>query len=188
MAAIVGVVLGASAMTSHIRLTLYYVEMPAEGVVRTVALLAIAVASLMATPRETRARNAFTWEPMIEVAKLFAAIFITMVPALAIIGAGERGAAAPLLASLNRGGVPDPGTYFWLTGLFSSILDNAPTYLIFFRLAGGDPDQLMGPLSTTLTAISAAAVFMGANTYVGNAPNFLVRAICVERGIRMPSF
>ena len=188
MAAIVGVVLGASAVTSHIRLTLYYVEMPAEGVVRTVALLAIAVASLMATPRETRARNAFTWEPMIEVAKLFAAIFITMVPALAIIGAGERGAAAPLLASLNRGGVPDPGTYFWLTGLFSSILDNAPTYLIFFRLAGGDPDQLMGPLSTTLTAISAAAVFMGANTYVGNAPNFLVRAICVERGIRMPSF
>ncbi|MGB2932915.1 MAG: sodium:proton antiporter, partial [Methyloceanibacter sp.] len=78
--------------------------------------------------------------------------------------------------------------YFWLTGGLSSFLDNAPTYLVFFNLAGGDPQELMGPLAGTLSAISAGAVFMGAITYIGNAPNFMVKSICEERGIRMPSF
>src|SRR3546814_4581221 len=77
---------------------------------------------------------------------------------------------------------------FWLTGRLSSFLDNAPTYLVFFNTAGGDAAQLMGPLAETLVAISAGAVFMGANTYVGNAPNFMVRAIAEERGVPMPSF
>jgi len=76
----------------------------------------------------------------------------------------------------------------WLTGAFSSFLDNAPTYLLFFNTAGGDADQLMGPLGGTLLAISAGAVFFGANTYIGNAPNFMVRSIAQERGIKMPSF
>jgi Na+/H+ antiporter NhaD/arsenite permease-like protein len=80
------------------------------------------------------------------------------------------------------------GGYFWLTGGLSSFLDNAPTYLVFFNLAGGDAQELMGPLASTLLAISAGAVFMGANTYIGNAPNFMVRSICEERGIKMPSF
>ena len=78
--------------------------------------------------------------------------------------------------------------YFWATGILSSFLDNAPTYLVFFNTAGGDAAELTGPLSSTLLAISAGAVFMGANTYIGNAPNFMVRAIAEERGVRMPSF
>jgi Na+/H+ antiporter NhaD/arsenite permease-like protein len=78
--------------------------------------------------------------------------------------------------------------YFWLTGILSSFLDNAPTYLVFFNAAGGDAEQLMGPLSGTLLAISAGAVFMGANSYIGNAPNFMVKAIAESAGIRMPSF
>jgi Na+/H+ antiporter NhaD/arsenite permease-like protein len=85
-------------------------------------------------------------------------------------------------------GKPVEAAYFWLTGGLSSFLDNAPTYLVFFNLAGGDPKVLMGPLALTLLAISAGAVFMGANTYIGNAPNFMVRSICEERGIKMPSF
>jgi Na+/H+ antiporter NhaD/arsenite permease-like protein len=85
-------------------------------------------------------------------------------------------------------GRPINAAYFWLTGALSSFLDNAPTYLVFFNLAGGDARVLMGPLFHTLLAISAGAVFMGANTYIGNAPNFMVKSICEERGIRMPSF
>jgi Na+/H+ antiporter NhaD/arsenite permease-like protein len=78
--------------------------------------------------------------------------------------------------------------YFWLAGALSSFLDNAPTYLVFFNLAGGDPQELMTTLAPTLLAISCGAVFMGANTYIGNAPNFMVKAIAEERGIRMPGF
>ena len=87
---------------------------------------------------------------------------------------------------------PDGGPvdvmYFWLTGILSSFLDNAPTYLVFFNTAGGDAAQLMGEMATTLLAISAGAVFMGANTYIGNAPNFMVRAIAEEQNVAMPSF
>jgi len=78
--------------------------------------------------------------------------------------------------------------YFWATGVLSSFLDNAPTYLVFFNLAGGDAEVLMGPLATTLTAISAGAVFMGANTYIGNAPNFMVKSVAQARGVTMPGF
>jgi Na+/H+ antiporter NhaD/arsenite permease-like protein len=103
--------------------------------------------------------------------------------------AGTEGAFAPLLALLtNADGTSNNAMYFWLTGGLSSFLDNAPTYLVFFNAAGGDPAQLMGPLAATLAAISAGAVFMGANTYIGNAPNFMVKAIAEEAGVKMPSF
>jgi len=92
------------------------------------------------------------------------------------------------LNSPGPDGLPDNRAYFWMTGLLSSFLDNAPTYLVFFNMAGGDPQALMGPLWHTLLAISAGSVFMGAMTYIGNAPNFMVRSIASERGIRMPSF
>ncbi len=96
---------------------------------------------------------------------------------------------APLLALVtDDSGRPHDALYFWLTGALSSFLDNAPTYLMFFNLAGGDPATLMGSLATTLTAISAGAVFMGANTYIGNAPNFMVKSIAQARGVRMPGF
>jgi Na+/H+ antiporter NhaD/arsenite permease-like protein len=88
----------------------------------------------------------------------------------------------------QRDGAPHEVAYFWLTGGLSAFLDNAPTYLVFFELAGGDPAMLMGPLAGTLAGISMGAVYMGALTYIGNAPNFMVYAIATESGVRMPSF
>ena len=162
---------------------------PLEGLVRDVALLVLAYLSWRTTRRNIRIENAFTWAPIQEVAFLFAGIFITIIPALAILRAGSQGQLAPLLAFVTGpDGQPINAAYFWLTGVLSSFLDNAPTYLVFFNLAGGDAQALMGPLFKTLLAISAGAVFMGANTYIGNAPNFMVKSICEERGIRMPSF
>ena len=160
-----------------------------EVVIGDFLLLAIAAYSIWATPAMVRNANGFTWGAMIEVAKIFAAIFVTIIPAIAILQAGQAGAAAPLIGLVTHAdGSPSPAAYFWLTGILSSFLDNAPTYLIFFNLAGGDAQELMGPGATTLAAISAGAVFMGANSYIGNAPNFMVRAIAEEQGVAMPSF
>jgi Na+/H+ antiporter NhaD/arsenite permease-like protein len=167
---------------------IYHVEVGLQGLVRDVLLLLIAAASWRLTPMETRKANEFSWFPIIEVAKLFAGIFATIIPAIAILRAGSAGALAPVVDAVNEGGEPVNLMYFWATGILSSFLDNAPTYLVFFNTAGGDAGSLTGPLSTTLLAISAGAVFMGANTYIGNAPNFMVRAIAEERGVRMPSF
>jgi Na+/H+ antiporter NhaD/arsenite permease-like protein len=132
--------------------------------------------------------NDFSWFPIVEVGKLFATIFVTIVPAIAILRAGRGGALAHLVDLVGGTGEPNDLAYFWLTGALSSFLDNAPTYLVFFNMAGADPQQLMGAWATTLGAISAGAVFMGANTYIGNAPNFMVRSIAEERGVAMPSF
>jgi Na+/H+ antiporter NhaD/arsenite permease-like protein len=108
---------------------------------------------------------------------------------LAILKAGPAGAAAGLVAlTTDAAGAPVPWVYFWMTGVLSSFLDNAPTYLVFFNLAGGDPATLMTRDAATLAALSAGAVFMGANSYIGNAPNFMVKAIVEENGVRMPSF
>ena len=117
-------------------------------------------------------------------------IFTAIIPVLAVLDAGqERGFFAWLLSAVTeRDGTPHEVAYFWYTGLMSAFLDNAPTYLLFFKLAGGDAQALMGELSGTLAAISMGAVYMGALTYIGNAPNFMVAAIAIERGIRMPSF
>jgi Na+/H+ antiporter NhaD/arsenite permease-like protein len=185
---VVGAVLISGLWHPDIVIRLGPAELPLEGLLRDVALLAIAYLSWKTTRASLRIENAFSWKPMQEVAILFAAIFATIIPALAILGAGKAGAAAPLVELVSRDGQPINAMYFWLTGILSSFLDNAPTYLVFFNLAGGDAQQLMGPLSNTLLAISMGAVFMGANTYIGNAPNFMVKSICEERGIRMPSF
>ena len=162
------------------------------GIERLVAMgifLAVTVASLKLTPAGLRAANGFAWGAMAEVAKLFAAIFLCMGPVLAILKAGPEGAAAGLVAlTSDASGAPVPWVYFWLTGALSSFLDNAPTYLVFFNLAGGEPGYLMTQGAATLAAVSAGAVFMGANSYIGNAPNFMVKAIVEENGVRMPSF
>jgi Na+/H+ antiporter NhaD/arsenite permease-like protein len=157
-------------------------------ILRDLALIGLGAASLALTPRVYREQNDFNWAPVLEVAMLFAAIFVTIVPAIAILKAGPHGGLAPLLTLLGTPGAPNNAAYFWLTGILSSFLDNAPTYLIFFNAAGGDPETLMGPMSQTLAAISAGAVFMGANTYIGNAPNFMVKAIAEHLGVKMPGF
>ena len=136
-----------------------------------------------------REANGFTWFPIMEVGKLFVGIFLTIVPAIAILKAGTDGSLAGIVSLVTSDtGEPVNIMYFWMTGILSSFLDNAPTYLVFFNTAGGNAEELMGPMAETLLAISAGAVFMGANTYIGNAPNFMVRAIAEEGGVRMPSF
>ncbi|WP_225702575.1 sodium:proton antiporter [Bradyrhizobium cenepequi] len=160
-----------------------------QNLVRDVLLIAIALLSLWLTPDEHREANGFNWEPIREVAKLFAGIFIAIIPVLAMLHAGRDGSFAWLLSAVTEpNGAPREVAYFWFTGLMSAFLDNAPTYLLFFELAGGDPQRLMGELSGTLAAISMGAVYMGALTYIGNAPNFMVAAIANESGVKMPSF
>lgn len=160
-----------------------------QNLVRDAVLVTIAGLSLWLTPDEHREANGFNWEPIREVAKLFAAIFTAIVPVIAMLNAGRSGSFGWLLDAVTTpAGAPREVAYFWFTGLMSAFLDNAPTYLLFFELAGGDPKVLMGELSGTLAAISMGAVYMGALTYIGNAPNFMVAAIATERGIKMPSF
>jgi Na+/H+ antiporter NhaD/arsenite permease-like protein len=169
--------------------TIYGTALEVQNLARDLALVIIALMSLWLTPNEHRAANDFTWEPIREVAKLFAAIFVCIIPVLAMLSAGREGVFAPLLVAVTtKNGSPHEAAYFWLTGSLSAFLDNAPTYLVFFELAGGNVHELTGPLAGTLAAISLGAVFMGALTYIGNAPNLMVYAIATERGIRMPSF
>jgi Na+/H+ antiporter NhaD/arsenite permease-like protein len=161
----------------------------AERLIGIVVFLVIVAVSLGVTPAGVRKENDFSWHPIQEVAILFAAIFITITPVGAALHAGFDGPMAPLLdMTLNTAGQPEPWAYFWLTGILSAFLDNAPTYLVFFQLAEIDPDHLVGLSSTVLVAISAGAVFFGALTYIGNAPNMMVRAIAVRRGVKMPGF
>ncbi|MDR1656074.1 MAG: sodium:proton antiporter [Deltaproteobacteria bacterium] len=156
---------------------------------RDLGLLALTVLTVIVTPKEVRRNNHFTWGPILEVAKIFGGIFLTMIPAIAILKAGTDGALKPLISLVTSPeGQPVNVAYFWLTGALSSFLDNAPTYLVFFNTAGGDSAALMNVIPQTLSAISCGAVFMGANSYIGNAPNFMVRSIAEERGVRMPSF
>jgi Na+/H+ antiporter NhaD/arsenite permease-like protein len=189
LAGVVGVVLVSGLWQPGISMTVFHVPVPLQGLARDLLLLMLTWLSWRTTPRPVRIENAFTWEPIQEVAILFAGIFVTIIPALAMLRAGPAGALAGIVTLVSGpGGHPNDIAYFWLTGLLSSVLDNAPTYLVFFNLAGGDSAALMGPLATTLLAISSGAVFFGAVTYIGNAPNFMVKSICEERGIRMPSF
>jgi Na+/H+ antiporter NhaD/arsenite permease-like protein len=164
-----------------------------EGLTRDAFLVAMALLSLRTTRRQTHIDNGFDWFPMKEVAILFFAIFTTILPALAILRAGADGALGGMLAAVRT-----PAHYFWATGGLSSFLDNAPTYLTFFNSALGEffagmpePAAVAGLLADKavyLKAISAGAVFMGANSYIGNAPNFMVRSIAEASGVKMPSF
>jgi len=155
--------------------------------------------SLKLTKQAIRKENEFSWFPIKEVAYLFAGIFMTIIPALVILKAGEKGAMAAIIMAVET-----PNQFFWITGTLSSFLDNAPTYLTFFNTALGKlglTEPMIreafaaGTISTSfpefeklLVGISLGAVFMGANTYIGNAPNFMVKAIAEESGIAMPSF
>jgi Na+/H+ antiporter NhaD/arsenite permease-like protein len=189
IAAIVADTLMSATWKPGMAVDIFGTRLEAQNIVRDLLLLVIAGLSLWLTPDEHREANGFNWEPIREVAKLFAAIFIAIVPVIAMLNAGRNGAFAWLLETVTtHSGAPREIAYFWFTGLMSAFLDNAPTYLLFFELAGGNPEVLMRELSGTLAAISMGAVYMGALTYIGNAPNFMVTAIANERGIRMPSF
>jgi len=146
---------------------------------RETAMVALALLSWLRTSRHIRHANHFSLHPILEVAAVFAGIFLTMVPALDLLRA--HGAAL---------GVREPWHFFWATGVLSSFLDNAPTYLTFLALGQGldMPDEVVGVPHRILVAISAGAVFMGANSYIGNGPNFMVRSIAEARGVKMPSF
>jgi Na+/H+ antiporter NhaD/arsenite permease-like protein len=172
-----------------VEINVFHVHWELQNIARDLALLLIAYISWKVTDRENREANGFTWFPIMEVGKLFVGIFLTIVPAIAILKAGTDGALGGVVSLVtNDAGEPVNAMYFWMTGILSSFLDNAPTYLVFFNTAGGDAVHLMGPAANTLLAISAGAVFMGANTYIGNAPNFMVRAIAEEQNVAMPSF
>ena len=187
--------------------TVLGIHMTYQSILRDLIIIAMGLLSLKFTARELREANEFDWFPIKEVGYLFAGIFMTIVPALAILKAGENGALAFVVQAAK-----DETSYFWITGLLSSFLDNAPTYLTFFTSAlgklgltedqiaaalriaedqwhtiGADPEKLR-LFVTYLKAISVGAVFMGANTYIGNAPNFMVRAIAEQNGVKMPSF
>jgi Na+/H+ antiporter NhaD/arsenite permease-like protein len=189
IAAIVATILAAAAWKPAIWIDVYGNMLELQSIARDLVLILIALLSLVLTPNEHREENDFTFDPIKEVAILFAGIFVCAVPVLAMLQAGKNGAFAWLLGAVTAAdGAPHHVAYFWLTGALSALLDNAPTYLVFFQLAGGNAPELMTTLAPTLAAISMGAVYMGALTYVGNAPNLMVYAIAVERGVRMPSF
>lgn len=189
LAAAVGLVLMSGIWKPGVEFDVFGTPVALQNIARDVGLIVVTLMSLAITPRTAREGNDFNWEPMKEVAKLFAGIFLTIIPVVAILRAGEAGALGWVIRLVTGpDGAPDNVMYFWATGLLSSFLDNAPTYLVFFNTAGGDAATLMTSGAATLAAISAGAVFMGANTYIGNAPNFMVKAIAEQRGVRMPSF
>jgi Na+/H+ antiporter NhaD/arsenite permease-like protein len=190
---LIGIIIGAILLSAiwkpHISFDIFGTSVALQNIVRDVVLVVAALISLKVTQQEFREANDFNWEPIKEVAKLFFGIFVCMIPVLAILNAGKNGAAAPLIALVtNADGTANNAAYFWMTGILSSFLDNVPTYVVFFEMAGGNAKQLMTTDALTLAAISSGAVFMGANSYIGNAPNFMVYAIAKKRGVKMPSF
>ncbi|MBI89951.1 MAG: sodium:proton antiporter [Candidatus Marinimicrobia bacterium] len=219
---VIGGVLLSGFWRPDISFEVYYVHLELQNIARDLLLLGLTYASWVLTPKRIREGNEYTWFPIVEVAKLFAGIFVTIIPAISILKAGTKGALEKIVSSVSTAnGEPIDYMYFWLTGILSSFLDNAPTYLVFFNTIGGSdkvrqtvinskdynpdslqlqqlldtgqyanlfPQALMNEHSTTLLAISAGAVFMGAVSYIGNAPNFMVKAIAESSDIKMPSF
>ncbi len=192
-----GVIFSGTVHLGHFQL--FGIHLQVQNVLKDGWIILMGIISIWLTKKETREGSGFNWFPILEVAYLFAGIFMTIIPALAILQAGEKGALAGLVRVVN-----EPYHYFWVTGALSSFLDNAPTYLTFFNGAlgklgltepqireaflAGDVAQKFPEFIRYLTAISIGAVFMGANTYIGNAPNFMVKSIAEEAGIPMPSF
>ena len=177
-------------------LDILHVKLLKGNLMRDLILIGLALLSLMFTKNEFRKMNGFTWHPILEVAKLFIGIFITIIPAILILSQGKDGALGSIVSLVqNSDGQNINAMYFWLTGILSAFLDNAPTYMVFFNMAGSSAPitdtvaaYLMNTETVTLLAISLGAVFMGAMTYIGNAPNFMVKSIAEENGVKMPSF
>jgi len=189
IAGVIGAVLMSGLWESGVAFDVLGAQLELQNILRDGLLVALALSSVALTPRAVREHNQFHWMPIIEVAKLFAGIFLTIIPVIAILEKGRGGSLGSVIdLVVDPAGQPRNVMVFWTTGLLSAFLDNAPTYLVFFNLAGGDPSTLMGPLKGTLVALSMGAVYFGALTYVGNAPNFMIKAIAEDRGVAMPSF
>ena len=189
LGAVVGLVLLSGFWKSPTTFDMLGTDVGLPGLVRDAGLILVTLISLQVTPGKVHDDNQFSWGPMQEVAQLFAGIFLTIIPVIAMLKAGVHGPFGAIIAGVTRAdGTPDPAMYFWASGALSSFLDNAPTYLVFFNTAGGDAQVLMTTLAPTLAAISAGAVFMGANSYIGNAPNLMVKAVAENLGVKMPGF
>ncbi|MDY6790822.1 MAG: sodium:proton antiporter [Thermodesulfobacteriota bacterium] len=192
LAGVVGSVL-MSGMVNWGEVNTFGIHRAVQDWVRDGLLIVMGILSLATTSKVLREDNDFTWFPIVEVAYLFIGIFLTMIPCLLILKAGTKGELAFLINA-----VKEPFHYFWITGALSSFLDNAPTYLTFFNTAIGSfysgmteaqaVPLLMTKSAVYLKAVSAGAVFFGACSYIGNAPNFMVRSISEEAGTPMPSF
>jgi Na+/H+ antiporter NhaD/arsenite permease-like protein len=170
------------------RFTLCGDDFSYASLIRNTILATIAIISLAITPAGIRRKNGFTFAPILEVAELFAGIFITVTPIIAMLHHGEAGEFGCIFNWIAPGGSVIASRCFWVSGMLSSVLDNAPTFLIFFHLLSGNAVELMTIKAHLLTAISIATVFMGALTYIGNAPNLMVKSIAEESRVNMPSF
>ena len=159
-----------------------------DDILADALFLVLGVLSLRLTHPATRQENEFVWTPILEVSILFAGIFVTLVPVDAIMAAGQTGPGSALFNAMFEGGEPVVPLFYLLPGALSSVLDNAPAYLVFFGLAGDDAKLLTGPLALVLAAISAGASYFGAMTYIGNAPNLMVKSIVESYGVTMPNF
>ncbi|MGH6968838.1 MAG: sodium:proton antiporter [Stellaceae bacterium] len=168
--------------------TVFHVVWRFDDIVSDALFVVLALLSLRFTKPATRQENTFVWTPIMEVSILFAGIFVTLAPIDAIMAAGGRGLAAPLFARMFADGVPNNALFYLLPGALSSVLDNAPAYLVFFGLAGGNAALLTGKLALTLAAISAGASYFGAMTYIGNAPNLIAKGVVESYGVKMPNF
>jgi Na+/H+ antiporter NhaD/arsenite permease-like protein len=175
------------------KVNFFGIDLSLNSLIRDILLLGILVISHFITPYEIKAKNEFSWYPIKEVIIIFFGLFITMIPAVQILLSGEKGAFGPQIQGMDK-----PYHYFYGSGMFSALLDNAPSYLTFLSALLGKFYQGL-PEGTALSllikehpkyllAISCGAVFWGAMTYIGNAPNFMVKSIAEERGIPMPSF
>jgi Na+/H+ antiporter NhaD/arsenite permease-like protein len=169
-------------------LDLFGVRWSCDDAFADALFLVLGALSLRLTRPATRRRNDFAWTPIVEVSILFAAIFVTLIPVDAMMTMGQAGPGHGLFDAMFEGGAPVVARFYLLPGVLSSVLDNAPAYLVFFGLAGDNAKLLTGPLALTLAAISAGASYFGAMTYIGNAPNLMVKSIVESHGVRMPNF
>lgn len=188
MAAIVAITLFAPRLSSDSVIIIMGTEISWQDVIRDLGYVTIGVLSLRITPKHIHHQQHFNFEPFKEVARVFLVIFLSLIPISAMLKMGINGPFYSLFSFAHENGMPIDTKYFWLSGSLSALLDNAPTYLLFFKMAGGDAGILMNQLPSTLLAISLGSVYMGAMSYIGNAPNFMVRSIAKQSGVEMPSF
>ncbi len=169
-------------------LDLFGVRWSFDDIMADALFILLGALSLKLTHKATRQENSFVWTPIVEISILFAGIFVALIPVDVIVTAGKAGPGRDLFNAMFDQGQPVVPLFYLLPGALSAVLDNAPAYLVFFGLAGDDAKLLTGPLALTLAAISAGASYFGAMTYIGNAPNLMVKSIVESHGVKMPNF